>query len=147
MPVVVLLGLAVVGTAFSLLIPKLPAAAPETKFSWGLVVSWVTMRQAYLDLRELFQRRLLFYASIGSVFFWAVAGVAQLDIDVLSSESGGVLASDRTPLLISLVLGVALGNVLAGILSRGKIELGLVPIGCGTIVFFAVMLSMCPADF
>ncbi|MBL8890213.1 MAG: MFS transporter [Planctomycetaceae bacterium] len=147
MSAVVLLGLAVVGTGFSLLIPKLKAAAPETKFSLGLVLSWVTMRQAYVDLRELFQRRLLFYASIGSVFFWAVAGVAQLDIDVLSAESGGVLASDRTPLLICLVLGVALGNVLAGILSRGKIELGLVPIGCGLIVLFAVLLSLCPADF
>lgn len=147
MPTAVLLGLAVVGTGCSLLIPKLKAAAPETKFSFGLVISWVTMRQAYLDLRELFRRRLLFYASIGSVFFWAVAGVAQLDIDVLSAESGGVLASDRTPLLICLVFGVAFGSVLAGFLSRGKIELGLVPIGCGTIVFFASLLSLCPADF
>lgn len=147
MSAAVLLGFAVIGTAFSLLIPKLKAAAPDSPFSLKLVISWITMRQAYVDLRELFQRRLLFYASIGSVFFWAVAGVAQLDIDVLSAESGGVLASDRTPLLICLVLGVALGNVLAGILSRGKIELGLVPIGCGTIVFFAVLLSLCPADF
>ena len=147
MSATVLLGFAVIGTGFSLLIPKLKAAAPETEFSLKVLLSWITMRQAYVDLRELFQRRLLFYASIGSVFFWAVAGVAQLDIDVLSAESGGVLASDRTPLLICLVLGVALGNVLAGILSRGKIELGLVPIGCGTIVLFAVLLSFCPADF
>lgn len=147
MSAVVLLGLAVIGTASSLLIPRTAAAAPETKLTVPVLLSWLTMRQAFVDLRELFQRRHLFYASIGSVFFWAVAGVAQLDIDVLSAESGGVLASDRTPLLVCLVLGVALGNVMAGWLSRGKIELGLVPIGCGTIVLFAILLGVCPADF
>ncbi len=147
MPTCALLGIAVIGTVFSHFIPKMKAAAPNAKFSFGLVISWVTMQQAYLDLRELFLQRRLFYASIGGVFFWAVAGVAQLDIDVLSAESGGVLASDRTPLLICLVLGVALGNVLAGVLSRGRIELGLVPIGCGIIVLFAALLSICPADF
>jgi len=147
MSATVLLGLAVIGTVSSLLIPRTAAAAPETRLTVRVLVSWLTMQQAFVDLRELFQRRHLFYASIGSVFFWAVAGVAQLDIDVLSAESGGVLASDRTPLLVCLVLGVALGNVMAGWLSRGKIELGLVPIGCGTIVLFAVLLGVCPADF
>jgi acyl-[acyl-carrier-protein]-phospholipid O-acyltransferase / long-chain-fatty-acid--[acyl-carrier-protein] ligase len=147
MPATVLLGFAIVGTGFSLWIPRTLATRTSIRFSWSLLASWLTMRQAFLDLRELFRQRPLFYASIGSVFFWAVAGVAQLDIDVLSAESGGVLASDRTPLLVCLVLGVALGNVLAGVLSRGKIELGLVPIGCGTIVLFAVALSLAPPDF
>jgi acyl-[acyl-carrier-protein]-phospholipid O-acyltransferase/long-chain-fatty-acid--[acyl-carrier-protein] ligase len=147
MSAAVLLGFAAVGTVFSLWIPRTRVASTSIRFSLPMLVSWLTMRQAFLDLRELFRQRPLFYASIGSVFFWAIAGVAQLDIDVLAAESGGVLASDRTPLLICLVLGVALGNVLAGLLSRGRIELGLVPIGCGTIVLFAVALSFSPADF
>jgi len=147
MPTTVLLGLAVLGTGFSLLIPRTRPAAPDARWSLKLLLSWITFQRAYLDLRELYSRRTLFYASIGSVFFWAIAGVAQLNIDVISAESGGVLASDRTPLLVCLVLGVAMGNVLAGLLSRGRIELGLVPIGCVIIVVFAIALSYSPSDF
>jgi|GEM_PF-51863 len=147
MPQFTLLGLAVIGTSLSWFIPKTAAANPNAIFNVKTVISWLTFQQAFRDIKELFDRRALFYVACGVVFFWTIAGVAQLNIDVISSESGGVLASDRTPLLISLVFGVALGNVLAGILSRGKIELGLVPIGCFTIVFFGLLLGVTPSAF
>lgn len=147
MPFCTLLGLAVVGTVFSFFIPKTAPADPDTKLKSQTIIDWITFRGPFLDIKELVNRRTLFYVACGIVFFWTIAGVAQLNIDVISAESGGVLASDRTPLLISLVFGVALGNVLAGFLSKGKIELGLVPIGCFIIVVFGLLLSFSPSDF
>lgn len=142
-----LLGLAVVGTGFSWLIPRTLPSAPDKRLTGAVLFSWATMSQAGRDIKHLFDRRALFYVAMGTVFFWTIAGVAQLNIDVLSMESGGALASDRTPLLISLVLGVAVGNVLAGYFSRGRIELGLVPIGCFIIILFGVLLSWAPGRF
>lgn len=142
-----LLGLAVIGTAFSWFIPWTRPSSPESRLTTRTLFDWISFRQAYSDIRLLVDRRSLMYVAAGVVFFWTIAGVAQMNIDVLSMESGGALATDRTPLLISLVFGVAVGNVLAGYFSRGKIELGLVPIGCFIIVFFAVLLGFSPDQF
>lgn len=142
-----LLGIAAIGTVFSMLIPRTAPSAPDTRLNGKTLFDWATFRQAGRDIKQLFDRRALFYVAMGTVFFWTIAGVAQMNIDVLSMESGGALATDRTPLLISLVLGVAVGNVLAGFLSRGRIELGLVPIGCFIIILFGAMLSFSPGRF
>lgn len=137
----VLVGIAIVGTLLSFLIRTLPAANAAAKFPTnvpGVLLS---------DIAQLFSYRPLFRVALGIVFFWSIAAFTQLNMDVFSAESGGIMESDRTPLLMAVTIGIGLGSVLAGIISQGRIELGLVPLGAFGIGLFSFLLSFSPADF
>jgi acyl-[acyl-carrier-protein]-phospholipid O-acyltransferase/long-chain-fatty-acid--[acyl-carrier-protein] ligase len=137
----VLVGIAVVGTLISFLVRSLPAANQDKKFPYNLLSETVR------DVKQLFSFRILFRVALGVTFFWAIAAFAQLNIDVFSEESGGLIESDRTPLLIAVVMGIGVGSVLAGIISAGRIELGLVPLGAVGLAIFSFLLWMSPEGF
>jgi acyl-[acyl-carrier-protein]-phospholipid O-acyltransferase/long-chain-fatty-acid--[acyl-carrier-protein] ligase len=137
----VLIGIAAVGTALSLLIRTLPAANPQVRFPVNVP------GVLFADIAQLFSYRSLFRVALGIVFFWSVAAFSQLNIDVFSMESGGLLESDRTPLLMAVTIGIGLGSVLAGVISQGRIELGLVPLGAMGMALFSFLLAFAPADF
>ena len=137
----VLIGIAVFGTMLSFLIKSFPAGDKSTKFP--ITIIGETIREVIL----LVKSGPLFRVALGIVFFWSIAALAQINIDAFSEESGGFLESHKTPLLISLVLGVGVGSVLSGIVSGGRIELGLVPIGAIGIALFACLLWLAPGDF
>jgi len=131
---VVVLGIAVVGLLASLLIRRLPAAAPTRRFPWDAPV------QTWRDLRTLAANRPLLRAALGVVFFWSVGALAQLNVDQYAAEAGGVHETDKVPLLMALVFGVGLGSVLAGLLSRGRIELGILPLGAFGVSVAAMLM-------
>ncbi len=137
----VLVGIATLGTAVSLLIKRLPAARPSAKFPVNFAGENVA------DITSLFRSGALFRVAMGVIFFWAIASFAQLNIDLFADQSGGITESERTPLLVSLLLGVGVGSVLAGLASGDNIELGLVPWGAIGIAFFSILLFFAPADF
>ncbi|MDA8563750.1 MFS transporter [Mariniblastus sp.] len=137
----VLIGIATAGTAVSLLIQRIPAARPSAKFPVNFAGENVA------DISSLFKSGPLFRVALGVIFFWAIASFAQLNIDIFAEQSGGITESERTPLLVSLLLGVGLGSVLAGLASGDGIELGLVPWGAIGIAIFSVLLFFTPADF
>ena len=137
----ILVGIAVVGTLFSFLIKSLPAANKHAVFPYTIVGE--TIR----DLFTLFRAGPLFRVALGIAFFWSIAALAQLNIDAFTEESGGFLESHRNPLLVSLMLGVGLGSVIAGVVSGGRIELGLVPWGAIGMGIFAVLLWLAPGEF
>ncbi|MEM7456826.1 MAG: MFS transporter, partial [Planctomycetota bacterium] len=137
----VLIGIAVLGTLISFIIKPLQAANPTLKFPVNI------FSETFRDLKTLFTSGRLFRVALGVVFFWAIAGFAQLNIDAFADESGAITESQRTPLLFSLILGVGFGSLLAGIASAGRIELGLVPWGVGGIALFCILLTFAPADF
>ena len=137
----VLIGVATLGTAVSLLIKRLPAARPTAKFPINFASENVA------DISSLFRSGPLFRVAMGVIFFWAIASFAQLNIDLFADQSGGITESERTPLLVSLLLGVGLGSVLAGLASGDSIELGLVPWGAIGMAIFSVLLFFTPAGF
>ncbi len=138
---VVLVGIAIIGTLLSFLVQSLPAANKSVKFPVTII------GEAIRDIRLLFSFGFLFRIAMGISFFWAIAAFAQLNIDFFAEESGGFLESHRTPLLIAVVMGIGFGSVLAGIISAGRIELGLVPIGAIGLAFFAFLLWFSPEGF
>ena len=119
----VLIGFALVGLAVSLFITRVPAANPARKFPWNAA------GQTLLDLRSLWTRRALWRVALGITFFWSLGTLANLNIDQFAFARGASRQTEVTPLLACLVAGIGGGSVLAGILSRGKIELGLLPVG------------------
>ena len=131
---VVMVSTAVSGWLASLLIDKLPAANPARTFPWDAA------RRTWRDLKELYQQRDLFRVALGIMFFWALAGLAQLNIDQFAAEGGTTQQTQVIPLMISLVVGVGLGSVLAGLWSSGRVELGILPLGAGGLALTAFLL-------
>jgi acyl-[acyl-carrier-protein]-phospholipid O-acyltransferase/long-chain-fatty-acid--[acyl-carrier-protein] ligase len=131
---IVLIGIAVVGWLFSLLIAKLPAADPTRR------VPWDAPQQTFRDLRVLASDRPMLRVALGLAFFWSLGLLANLNIDQFAMEGGALRESDKAPLMIGLVFGIGCGSVLAGIWSGGKVELGIVPLGAAGIALCSMLL-------
>ncbi len=108
------------------------------KFSLGLL--WRHGAQ----LRELWAAKPLLRATWGIVFFYGVGGYLYLLLIQMGAEAhaGGDVgsATDTGIMLLLLGAGTILGNFLAGILSRGRIDLGLAPVGGAVLV--AALLAL-----
>ena len=137
----VLVGVAIIGTLISFLIRPRIAANPKAIFPKNFL--WETWK----DIVDLSKRGALFRVALGAVFFLAIAGLAQLNIDAFADESGSINESEKFPLLVSLVLGLGFGSVVAGLASGNRIELGLVPIGAFGMAVFMCLLALAPANF
>jgi acyl-[acyl-carrier-protein]-phospholipid O-acyltransferase/long-chain-fatty-acid--[acyl-carrier-protein] ligase len=124
-----LLVVALAGWLVSLRLPKISAADPRAPLPWNAVT------KTFADLRQLLGCRQLAGAAAGIVFFWAIAAVAQLNVDQYAFESGASTQREVIPLLVALVCGIGAGSLLAGWLSRqgidpeSRVNLGLVPVG------------------
>ena len=124
-----LLVVATLGWLVSLRLPVIPAADPRAPLPWN------ALSKTFSDLRQLLAARRLAGAAAGIVFFWAIAAVAQLNVDQYAFESGATTQREVVPLLLALVCGIGAGSLLAGRLSRqgidpdSKVNLGLVPVG------------------
>jgi acyl-[acyl-carrier-protein]-phospholipid O-acyltransferase/long-chain-fatty-acid--[acyl-carrier-protein] ligase len=126
---VALIGVAVAGWLASLRLTRVAAAAPDAPAPVNALAS--TSR----DLAELFGSTKLLATAAGIVFFWALAAIAQLNVDQYAFESGAKSQGQIVPLLVALVGGIGLGSLVAGRLSKrgiedgSKVDLGFVPLG------------------
>jgi len=133
-----LIGTAAAGLAASLLIRPLTIANPAKAFPSNPVA------QTYRDLATLCASRPLLRAVLGTAVFWALASLAQMNVDLFTITELEMNQMHVGILLALLALGVGLGSVLAGIWSAGKVELGIVPLGAGTIALSSIMLFVVP---
>ena len=146
-----LVGVAIAGWLSALRLRHVPAADPLAPPPVNALAS--TGR----DLGELFGSRTLLATAAGIVFFWALAAIAQLNVDQFAFESGATSQTQIVPLLVALVGGIGLGSLLAGKLSRrgidegSAVDLGLVPLGGLVMTIGCFALALCgtgifPAD-
>ncbi|GHV09475.1 hypothetical protein AGMMS50229_19730 [Campylobacterota bacterium] len=135
----VLVGVALIGYIASFFIPRLKPTAPSAKCPINI------FEQTYTDLKMLFSYRTLFWAAIASSFFWGLGALSQTNIDKYASDYLKVPQEHVTVLAAILSLGIGAGAVLAGWLSRGRVELGIVPIGLLGMGIFALVLGFTPA--
>jgi 1-acyl-sn-glycerol-3-phosphate acyltransferase len=134
----VVIGVAVLGTLTTLTIPRIPAGDPRRKFPWDAPV------QTWRDLQTLWSYGALLRVALGIAFFYGIGALAQLNIDQLATEGGGLNESAKTPLLLAIILGICVGNVLAGILSGDNVELGLLPLGSLGMAVISMLLFTVP---
>ncbi|MCG8448206.1 MAG: MFS transporter [Pirellulales bacterium] len=130
----VLIGISLLGLAASLIIHRLPVANPRRNFPWD------APQQTMRDVKMLASDRAMFRVALGIMFFWSLAMMAQINIDQFAFQGGATKQTQVATFLLVLVVGVGLGSVLAGIWSGGRVELGILPLGAGGLVFSAVML-------
>ncbi len=131
--IAMLVGIAIAGWAASMRLTPRPAAAPDTRLSGRVIAT--TLR----DLGELFASSELAASAAGIVFFWAIAAVAQLNVDQFIAEAGATTQWQVVPFLVALVGGIGFGSVLAGRISSRGVDLGLVPVG-GIVMAVASLL-------
>ena len=136
-----LLGVAGLGWLASLFLGRLSAANPSRPFPRN------PAGQTGRDLAALFASRPLLMAALGSAFFWSMGVLVQLNIDKFARPG---LVEDQQYvgyLLAIMTLGIGVGSVLAGLASRGHVEVGLVPLGAlGMVLALTLLTTVPPGD-
>lgn len=129
-------GIAVVGTATSLLIRRVPIAAPGLAFNW----------RCFLVPREIAElvrndRQLLSALMVASTF-WMLGGVVQQTVNALGKTQLG-LDNMKTSILAAMIgVGIAGGCALGGFLSQGRINARVVTSGAWGICVCLVVMSL-----
>jgi len=132
---VILLGLALFGTMVSLGITKVRAADPKRKFQPNFVKDlWGELRVARRD-------NVLWLAMLGNMYFWFLGGLLQPIILLYGKEVLRLGDKQNMYLQAALAVGIGVGSLAAGYLSRGKIEYGLIPAGSLGLAAFSATLS------
>lgn len=131
----VMVGLSGVGVAASLFVTPARPAEPTRRIPINPYAGiWRYVRVFWGDAR-------LFQTLVGIAFFWAAGALVIQNV----VELGKVMVLDERlqgVLLAVMALGIGMGSLAAGYLSRGKIEMGLAPIGFLGMAFFCVLMAI-----
>lgn len=131
-----LAGLAVGGYCMSRGITRVPAANPNCPPRLNPITDLRT------QLRLLRSDRDLWRANWGNTGFWFVAALVQMNLLIYAKEVLHLSESQNGLLNTALSIGIGVGSALAGFVSRGRIQYGLVPLGAA-----ALALSSVPMGF
>ena len=132
---VTVVAIAVIGSAASFGIPRVPAAAPGARMRLN------PMGEIVDGLKRLRRDRVLWLTVIGISYFWFLGSLLQLATVLFGAE---VLKLDGRwigLLTAFAAIGIGAGSVAAGRLSGDKVELGLAPLGSIGMGAFAIFLS------
>ncbi len=132
---VIFLGLTMFGLIASLGISRVPAADPARKFRVN----------PFADLGGQFRiiaaDRVLSWAVVGNTYLWFLAALLQFVIVVYGHDVLRVNETEISYLQAAVGIGIGVGSLAAGYLSRGKIEQRLVPIGGVGMTVFGFLVS------
>jgi acyl-[acyl-carrier-protein]-phospholipid O-acyltransferase/long-chain-fatty-acid--[acyl-carrier-protein] ligase len=129
-------GCTLVGLATSFTISRVPAADPARKFRFNIFGD--LLKQVQIVRPD----RTLHLAVVGNTYFWFLGALLQFVIVFYGRE---VLHIDETHggyLQAALAIGIGVGSYAAGLLSAGKIEYGLIPLGAIGMSLFAFAISI-----
>jgi acyl-[acyl-carrier-protein]-phospholipid O-acyltransferase/long-chain-fatty-acid--[acyl-carrier-protein] ligase len=132
---VVVVGIAIVGTATSVGIPPAAPAAPGTRIHWN---PW---SEIALGLAHLWKDRVLWLTVVGISYFWFLGALLQLVMVLFGSQVMHLEERWVGVLLASAAVGIAAGSLVAGRVSGDKVELGLAPIGAIGMGVFSILLA------
>ena len=124
------------GLTTSFGISRVPPADPSKRFRFNI----------FADLKKQIQivrpDRVLHLAIAGNAYFWFLGALLQFVIVFYGRE---ILHLDETRggyLQAGLAIGIGVGSYAAGLLSAGKIEYGLIPLGAIGMSVFALAVSI-----
>jgi acyl-[acyl-carrier-protein]-phospholipid O-acyltransferase / long-chain-fatty-acid--[acyl-carrier-protein] ligase len=138
---VMVVAIAVIGTALSFRIPHVPAAAPGRRIDrnpWG---------EIWTGLASLRRDRVLWLTVIGISYFWFAGALLQLVVILFGKQVLGVGESWVALLSAFAAIGIGVGSMAAGRLSGDKVELGLAPIGAIGMAVFGILLAQVDRSF
>ena len=136
----VLVAIAVVGTAASFGIPHVRAARPGQRFVLN------PFGEIGRGLARLWPDRVLWITTVGISYFWLLGALLQQVLLPWGQETFAAGEAAATRLYTFLAIGIGAGSLAAGRLSGDKVELGLVPLGSiGLGVFSLLLLASAPS--
>ena len=131
---VVFLCLALAGLISSLCITRLPPADPARQFRANF------LGDLFSQIRQIRRDRVLWLAVLGNIYFSSVGALVLQNAILFGKDTLQVGEIKTSYMQVALAIGIGLGSFVAGYLSGGKIEYGLVPLGAiGLTVFSAVI--------
>jgi acyl-[acyl-carrier-protein]-phospholipid O-acyltransferase/long-chain-fatty-acid--[acyl-carrier-protein] ligase len=130
----VCMGIAVIGTMTALTIRPLSAAQPDLKHSFA---AWGIPK----EIRDLLrQDRELFWAIVVVSMFWLVGGIVLPNVNALGKTQLGLDDGKTSVLSACMGVGIAVGCLLGGYLSRGRVNQKVVVGGAtGAVIALLVM--------
>jgi acyl-[acyl-carrier-protein]-phospholipid O-acyltransferase/long-chain-fatty-acid--[acyl-carrier-protein] ligase len=128
---VILIALALIGLTTGQHITKVPAADPQKKFRANFVA------ELWTQIKIIRRDRPLWLALIGNTYFFFIAALIQFVIVIYAQDVMHINdPAQASYLQAATAIGIGTGCLLAGFLSAGKIETGLIPFG-------AIGLTIC----
>ena len=130
-------GISIVGLAFlgyfaSKQIPNSPAAEPSLKINWNPIT------ETGRNIAFVWKSQAIWLAIIGISWFWFYGATLLAQFPVFAKE---VLHGDESVFILLLAVfsvGVGIGSLLCEKLSKGIVEIGLVPLGAMGMMAFGV---------
>jgi len=132
---ILLAVLAAFGFLISLGIAKVPAADPGKKINLNIP------GEVWGNLRVMKTDRDLWRANWGNTAFFFVATLVQVNLVLFAHKEFNLKPTEQAWLQAALSLGIGVGSMLAGRLSRGRIEYGLIPLGAALMAVACVLLG------
>ncbi|MCC6143139.1 MAG: MFS transporter, partial [Candidatus Hydrogenedentes bacterium] len=136
MTAMVLVVLSCIGLVSSFFITRPPAANPAQRLPYS------PMGGMGRYFAAIWNDKILFYIVIGYVYFWFAGSFFQQNVLDFAKSQLLFQEAETSYLLASIGLGIGIGAVAAGYLSRGKIETGLIAIGAVGMTFFSMLIAL-----
>lgn len=126
----VLLACTLLGLATSYSISRVPAASPARQFNPN------PLGDLFTQLRLIRSDRILAWAFVGNFYLFFLAALLQFTIVIYGHDILRIDDRHISYLQAAVAIGIGAGSLVAGYLSEGKIEYGLIPLGAlGMTVF------------
>jgi len=132
----VCVAIAVVGTVTSLLVRRVPPANPDLKIEPASFTVPPDMRQL---LRS--DKSLLMALAVSSVF-WILAGMMPSAVNILGKSELSLDDTYTSYLAGTIGIGIAMGCAIGGLISGGKVNFGLIRVGCLGMLACLALLSI-----
>jgi 1-acyl-sn-glycerol-3-phosphate acyltransferase len=132
----VLCAVAVAGLLVSLLIPRVPPAAP------GLTIDWNPWTSTWANIHAARESRSVFLSVLGLSWFWFYGALVLAQLPVYCRLVLNGAEQVVTLMLVVFAAAVGCGSLLCERLSGKKVEIGLVPFGSIGLTLFAVDFAL-----
>ena len=130
----ILVALGAIGLATSFAITRVPAANPAARIRINF------LGDLFTNIREIKKDQPLFMALLASTYFFFIGALINFNIVFYGSDVLHIGESKSAVLLSSLGIGIGVGSMVAGLVSRNKIEYGLIPMGSIGMAIFGFTL-------
>jgi len=119
----ILVLLAFVGLSLALQVRGAPSADLQKKFQMNFFGDFIS------QMKIVHKDRVLFFGTIGNAFLWFLGALLQFVILFYGKDIFHFDDRHSSYMQGTLLVGIGLGSLIAGFLSGGKIEYGLIPLG------------------
>jgi len=128
--------IAIVGTLTALTIRRVRPANPTMRLTWGALTIPADMRALLLRDRSLLA------ALVVSSMFWLVAGVAHPTVNSVGDVQFELADTWTSILPGCIALGIMIGSLVAGAVTRGRVDFLVVRIGAWGVIGALATLSL-----